>query len=226
MMRGQANLPALSVALLVLTTTLTAGLVIADGAFASADRDATERQAAVAVSDRLVSADGPIATRNNVLDHDRVGSFGASDLRDRYPGLDGYDVEIRLDDDLVVATDDAVSGPSLERIVLVERAQSVTQTPPLTGADAHSVTLPRRTEMVGLRIDPPDGTTVTTVRVNGRVVLHDDSGLDGEYKIETARYETATVALDATGPLPEGSVEVTYYPTRTSKALLEVTVDA
>ena len=79
-MRGQANLPALAVALLVVTTTAGLAVVIADGAFASAQRDAGERATADAVADRLIAADSPLTERQNVLNASRLDAAAVGRL--------------------------------------------------------------------------------------------------------------------------------------------------
>jgi len=224
-MRGQANLLALAVALVVLTGAMAVGLAIADGAFAAAEGDATERQLATSVADRLVAVDGPLATRENVLNASAVESFDEDDLRSALAGLDDRDVAVALDDERVVATDDGVEGYSIERIVLVERTRSVAVEPAFEGTN-RSVTLPRRTGRVDVRIDPATDATVTSVRVGDRVVRRNESGLAGEFAVETSRYRTATVSVEADGPLAPGDAGLTYYPSTTEKALLEVTVDA
>ena len=62
------------------------------------------------------------------------------------------------------------------------------------------------------------------VRANGRVVLLNPSGLDGTFTVDVSRFETTRLTFDATGPLRGRAVEVTYYPAKTTKAVLEVTV--
>ncbi|MFC5970927.1 hypothetical protein ACFPYI_06235 [Halomarina salina] len=219
--RGQANLPALAVALLLVTTATGLGLAMADGAFASADRDPRERHVAVSLSERLVAADGPLTTRGNTLNRSRVANLTADRLADWYPVADGSDVRLRLDGETVVERGDPTGGTTIRRVVLLERRSATT----LSDVPGDSVTLPRRTPRVTLVVDPPAATTVTTVRANDRVVLHDPSGLDGTYEVSLSRFETTTLAYEHTGPLPRGSVEVTYYPARTTKAELVVTVD-
>lgn len=221
-MRGQANLPALAVALLALTGTMIVGLAIADGAFESADRRATDRQTAVGISELLVDPGGPLADRANVLNASAVESFDADALRAAVPGLDGRDVKVALDDEPVASTGD-VSGPTIERLVLVERRQRVATTPELDGRG--TVTLPRRTDRVDVRIDPAAEATVTALRVEDRVVRRNESGLAGEHEVATSRYETVTLSIEADGPLSTGDVELTYYPTRTETSLLAVSVD-
>ncbi|WP_267642398.1 DUF7263 family protein [Haloarchaeobius amylolyticus] len=222
--RGQANLVALGIALLALTAVLGVALVVADSALSGADRDPAERRVAVSLSDRLVAADGPVTARANVLDAAAVGSLDATALASQFPVGDGHDVRVRLGDRTIAESGDVTDGTSVRRIVLVERETTATLTPDLTADGA--VTLPRRTDRVDVRLAPPSGTTVTTVRANGRVVLHDPGGLRGSVTVPVSRFETTTLSFDAAGTLPPGSVDLTYYPTRTTKAVLVVTVDA
>lgn len=221
--RAQANLAALSVALLVLTATAVAGLVVADTALDRADRDPRDRRVAVAVSERLVAGTGPVADRTNVLNDSALAGLDAERLAAAVPALGDAAVRVSLDGEVLAERGDPTGGTTLRRVVLVERRDSVTVTPALS--DRGSVTLPRRSPRVRVRIDPPTGTTVRTVRANGRVVLHDPSGLDGTYEVRVSRFETTRLTFDADAALPRGSVEVTYYPARTTKGLLEVTVD-
>lgn len=222
--RGQANLAALAVALIVVTATAVAGVMVADGALERADRDPEDRRVAVALSERLVSGSGPLANRTNVLNATAVERFDAATLADRYPVVGDADVRVALDGEPIAERGDPTGGTTIRRVVLVERREAVSLTPDLT--ERNEVTLPRRTPSVRIRIDPPAGTTVPTVWANGRVVLHDPSGLDGTYEVRVSRFETTTLSVDASGGLPRGSIEVTYFPARTTKGLLEVTVDA
>ena len=223
-MRGQANLLALGVALVAVSGAMVVGLAIADGAFAAADGDATDRQLAAGVSERLVDADGPLATRANVLNASTVQAFDADALRSTVPGLDGHSVRVTLDDKTIAATGSDADGYSIERLVLVERTQSVTVADAFNGTD-RTVTLPRRTGRVDVYVDPTANATVTTMRIGPRIVRHNESGLTGEFAVTTSRYRTATVSVDADGVLPSGEIELTYYPKQTEKALLEVAVD-
>lgn len=222
-MRGQANLLALAVALIALTGAMVVGLAIADGAFVAAEGDATERQLATGVAERLASADGPIATRENVLNASAVESFDAAALRSTLPGLATRDVAVMLNDEPIAATDD-VEGYSIERIVLVERTRSVEVDAPFDRTN-RSVTLPRRTDRIDVRIDRSANATVTSIRIGDRIVRRNASGLTGNVSIATARYRTARVSIDADGRLAPDEAGLTYYPSRTEKALLEVSVD-
>ncbi|MFD1512732.1 DUF7263 family protein [Halomarina rubra] len=219
--RGQANLPVLAVALLVVTAATGLGLALADGAFAGAERSPGERHVAVSLSERLVAPDGPLTNRGNTLNRTRVARLDAARLDEWFPVAESCDVRIRLDGETVVERGDPTGGTTVRRVVLLEQRQSRTLDLP-----TDRVTLPRRTPRVTLDVDPPAATTVTAVRANGRVVLHDPSGLDGSYDVALSRLETATLAVEHSGPFTPATVDLTYYPARTTKAELVVTVDA
>jgi hypothetical protein len=212
-MRAQANLPALAVALLVVSTTTGLAVVIADGAFASAQRDATERATATAIADRLTAPDSPTTERRNVLNHSRLTGGVLADV---VPA--GTDVRIAVDGDVVFERGDP-TGPTARRLVLVAERQRVTIEPPLK---FETVTLPRRSPRATIRIEP--AADVDTVRANDRVVLHDPAGITGAHDVALSRYETTTLRFE--GDADAGEVEVTYYPRQTTKGRLEVTVDA
>lgn len=224
--RGQANLLALAAALVVVTAVTGVAVGVADDAFGDAQREVDDRRVAGAVADRLVSGDGPLAVRENVLNGSAVDRVDAARLREQVPALADRDLRVRLDDRTLARAGDPSGGATVRRIVLVQRRSAQTVSPPLRNVTDPTVALPRRTPRVDLAIDSPSGTTVRTVRANGRVVLHDPGGLDGEYTVRVSRYETTRLTVEATDPLPDGTLAVTYYPARTSKALLEVTVGA
>lgn len=222
-MRAQVNLPALAIALLVLTATTGLALTVADQAFAGADRDPDERRIAVALADRIVAAGSPVADRANALNASALAALDRRAFGHAFPVAGDADVRVRVADRTVVERGNPTDGTTIRRVVLVQRRQAVTLDPRLPD---NETTLPRRTRRVTVALDPPDGAAVRTVRANDRVVLHDPSGLDGEYTVRVSRFETVTLAFETTGPLPSGAVSLTYYPARTTKAVLEVTVDA
>jgi hypothetical protein len=212
-MRGQANLPALAVALLVITTVTALSVTVADGAFTAAERDAAERATADALADRLVAADSTLTDRRNVLNASRLDAASVAEL-----APDGVDLRVAVDGETVYERGDP-TGPTARRIALVAERQTATVEPPLAYGET---TLPRRSPRATIDVDASAG--VETVRANDRVVLHDPDGLGGSYDVSLSRYETTTLRFD--GDPQRGDVTVTYYPRRTTKALLEVTVDA
>ncbi|WP_135852015.1 DUF7263 family protein [Halorussus salinus] len=222
--RGQMNLPALAVALLVVTSVTVVSLGLADRAYLSADRDADQRRVAVALSERLVAAESPVTTRANVLDDDAIESLNSSRLRTLFPVTDGYDVTVRLGDRTLASAGDPTGGTTIRRIVLVESRTAATLMPDLSANDP-AVTIPRRSSRVEIDLSPPTDSKVEVVKANEKVVLRNESGLRGRFEVRLSRFETTTLTFETDGPLPTGSVELTYYPAETSKAVLAVTVD-
>lgn len=222
-MRAQTTLPAIGLAFLVLTSVCVLGVAVANGALASADRQSLDRQAAAALSERLVDADTALTVRANVLDARSLANLSAGTLRRQYGLPSGTQARISLDGKTVATTGDADGGVTLSRLVLVRERRSRTITP--TFAGGNRVTLPRRTARAELAVRPQPNVTVTTVRANGRVVLHNGSGLDGQHTVRVSRRRTVEFRFGATARLSRGAVTVTYYPVETRKARLEVTVD-
>jgi hypothetical protein len=223
--RGQANLPVLAVALVLLTTVTAVSVALADGALVSADRDPGDRRVANAVADRLTAADAPLTTRANVLNGTATASLDSTRLTDLVPTARSAALRVRLADRTLVERGTLSDGVTVRRVVLVANRTTETRTVDL--ATATSVTLPRRTARVRLDVETGGDTTVRTVRANDRVVLHDDGGLadGGSMTVRTSRYETTTLAFETTGD-GTGTVTVTYYPAETTKAVLAVTADA
>ncbi|MFW5948196.1 MAG: DUF7263 family protein [Halolamina sp.] len=211
--RAQSNLLSLAVALTALVSATTLGLVVADGALAGADRDPGERRAANAVSERLVSADAT-TIRENVLDEEAVAGVSVADLA---APVANRSVRVRLDGETLVERGDPTGGATVERVVLV--GERTTRSRSVGVGDGRELTLPRRTDRVELVFGSTS--TVETVRVNGRVLLHDPGGLSGRFDIEPSRYETATLSF-AGGTAQVG---IESRPLRTEKATLRVTVD-
>ncbi|EJN60797.1 DUF7263 family protein [Halogranum rubrum] len=223
--RGQANLPVLAVALVLLTTVTAVSVALADGALVSADRDAADRRIANAVAARLTAADASVTTRANVLNETAVESLNATELRQSVPTARAASVRVRLAGQTLVEHGTPTDGVTVRRVVLVSNRTSETRT--LDLSTATSVTLPRRTARVRLDVQTGTDTTVSTVRANDRVVLHDDTGLSdgGVMEVRASRYETTTLSFEASGERT-GTVTVTYYPAETTKAVLAVTADA
>jgi hypothetical protein len=221
--RGQLTLPALGIALLLVTVGVVGGVVAADAALRGADRPALDRAAAVGLSERLVRAREPLTVRANVLDAAQLSRLTAADLHSRYGLAGDRSVRLRLGNRTLVSTGHPSGGVTVERLVLVER--SVTRTVVPAFDRSRIVTLPRRSPTVTLSLRPPPNTTLRAVRANGRVRLHNASGLNGSYELSLSTAETARFRFDAVGPLSNGSVRIRYRPAVTEKARLEVTVD-
>ncbi|WP_262175412.1 DUF7263 family protein [Haloarcula laminariae] len=219
--RAQTTLPAVAVALVLLTLVTALGLGLADSAIAGAERTPNERRVATATADRLVAADGPVAQRANVLNGSRVDAFDGAALHEAAPATESYAVAVRLGGDSVATTGEAAGGTTIHRLVLVARTETRTVEP-----ESRRVTLPRRATGATVTFSPGNGTAVRTMRVNGQVRLHNDSGLRGTFEIGLTPYRTTRIALQTPGRLRSGAVEIAYETPRTTKTTLSVTVDA
>lgn len=214
--RGQANLAALVAALIVITATVGVTLALADGALTGADRQPSDRRAAVVATDRLTAADSPLTRRASVLNASAVDTLTVERVVALVPPLADASFRVRLDGESVVERGDPTAGVPFRRIVLVARSEERT----LTVDATRGVTLPRRSDRVRLEFARA---SVETVRAGGRVVLHRPGGLRGTETVAVSRAETLALSFDANAT---GTVVVTYVPDRTRKATLEVTVDA
>lgn len=218
--RAQSNLLAVGVALILITTTTTLGLAMADMAFAEANRPVEDRRVAIALSERLIAPDSAITERANVINESRIVALDGKTLAERFPIIGDRSVRIRLGDRTILERG-TPTGQSISRIVLISTRRSVTREP--THIDS-GVTIPRRTDRISVTIDPPAGSTVTTIRLGDRVVRYNESGLEGTYTVSSSRYRTVRLSVVANGPLPPGSVTVTYHPLETTKVVMVVTV--
>ncbi|MFB6155363.1 MAG: hypothetical protein ABEJ22_05660 [Haloferacaceae archaeon] len=222
-MRAQSNLPALAVALVLLTTGTVTAVALGTEALGAADRDPAVRHAAVTVADRLVAADAPTSRRRGVLDGDAVDELNRTTLASLAPAAANRSVRVRLDGETVLAVGDPDGGATVRRVVRVARPHRLVQTVDLAGS--RSLRLHDRTDRVSLTVRPGPNTTVTAVRANGRVVLSDARGLDGTATVPLSRRRRARLTVDANdGAI--GWVGVEYTVPNETAATLEVTVGA
>jgi hypothetical protein len=213
LVKGQTSLPAVAVALLLITTVAGLSVTIADASVRSAERDSDERATATATAETLIGGDSPLTERRNVLterriENETIGSLVPSSV----------DIRVAVDGRSVYERGDPIGGVTIRRIVLVADRQTVDLD---TESESRTITLPRRSPRATISLDAD--ANIETVRANGRILLYDPGGLDGRYNVSLSRYETTTLRVDGTPSA--GGVGVTYYPRRTQKALLEVTVD-
>jgi len=218
--RAQTTLPAVAVALVLLTLVTALGLGMADSAIAGAERTPDERRVAATTAERLVAADGPVADRANVLNGSRVDAFDGAALRNGTPATGGYAVDVVLGGATVATTGDAAGGTTVRRLVLVERTETRTISP-----ESRRVTLPRRATSASVTFSPGNGTAVRTMRVNDQIRLHNDSGLRGSYEVELTPYRTTRIEFQTAGRVTSGDVTVAHATPRTTKRTLSVTVD-
>lgn len=221
-MRAQTELPAVAIALVVLTGVFVFGVGAADSALSSADRPVLEQRAAVSLSEQLTAPGANVTRRANVLGATALAALDRAELS-TYGAAADHDIRIRLDSTTLVESGTPSGGATIERLVLVERRTETTLTPAL--GRNRTVTLPQRATRPTVEIAPPPGTTVSRLQIDDRIVLRNDSGLQGTFELSLSPYETTRLRFVAVGPLPAGSVRITHDRIETRKARLEVTVD-
>lgn len=221
-MRAQTSLPALGIALLLLVSTTLFAMVVAEEQLRTSGSAALERETATSVADALVAAESPVTHRANVVDNDTLAALDAATLESTFGLESTAGIRVGLSNRTLVSQGAVDGGTTIERIVLVEDRSRRTLTPRFRAT--RNVTLPRRTPNATLELSPSGNTTIEVVRVDGRVVLENPAGLADTHTVPVSRYRTATLAFEGSGTLSSGDVRVTYYPARTRKATLSVTV--
>ncbi|GAB6860353.1 hypothetical protein ACFR97_09585 [Haloplanus litoreus] len=223
-MRGQTNLIALAVALVLLTGATVVGVTLADSALAGADRDPVERHAATAVADRLTAADSRITVRANALNATAVDALNASRLSDLAPPATEGDVRVALDGATIVERGAPGGGTTVRRAVVV-RSRSAPITTLVNLSRRSTIRLPRGVGRASVTLSPGPNTTIRSVRANDRVVLSDGAGLNTTATIHLSRFAPTTLRVDA-GANATGRAEVTYRRPIVDERVLTVTVDA
>ncbi|RDI71336.1 DUF7263 family protein [Halopelagius longus] len=220
--RGQANLLALAAALVLLTAATVGSVALADRALGGADRDPGARHAAEAAAARLVAAESNYTRRANVVNRTAVRTLDADDIDRLAPPVRGRAVRVRLGNETLLERGDP-EGATARRLVRVEggdrRSESVNFT------ERTAVSLPDRVRRVRLGVSAGGNTSVVTVRANDRVVLHDRSGLSGEYVVSVPPVASPRLSF-AVENGSDGTATVEWTATNATAETLEVTVGA
>ena len=224
--RGQANLLGFAAAVVVVATVTVTGVALASDALADADRQPGATHAAERLATHLIAADATHTRDRNVLRADRTATLTAADLDAAVPPIRGRPVSVSLGGDTLVergGVDARHAGGAVrvERRVRVERAVDRTQRVDL--ATRGSLTLPDHTGRLVIRLDTTR--TVRTVRADGRVVLHDPSGLSGRYVVGVPEVRPLTVEFESDDG-EAGTVQVSWTATNASVEELVVRVGA
>jgi hypothetical protein len=221
--RGQANLVAVAVALVLLTSVLGASLAVAESVLvgAVAERDPVDRHAASTLASRVVD-DAPASYPRGVVPNRTLTGTRVESLA---PVVENASVTVELGGRTLFERGDPSGGTTVRRGVLVATPRSRTATVDLATND--TLTLAHRTDRVTLVVDPGPDTVVHTVRVDDRIVLHNGTGLAGEATVNSSRYRETELTFETTtsDARANGSVEVSYTSLTLQPATLTVTVD-
>lgn len=188
---------------------------LVDGAYRSSDREPAQRHVATSLAEMLVSETAEHTTRANVVNSTEIHTLTEERIDHRYPFTRTTAVRIRLGNETIVERGDPTGGTTVRRLVLREHRRQVTQ--PVR----ETPTIPSGSQRATITIPPNE--SVTTVRANDRVVLHDPDGLTGSFEVRLTDIAPTQVRIEGeTG----GTATVTYTQVRTTPTELVVTVDA
>ncbi len=208
--RAQSNLAALAVSLLLVSAALGAALGVAGGAFAAADRDAAADQAAEAVADGLLREFGAPERANALV---LPTSVNESVLRERVPAARSRSVGVALGNRSLVSGSGAGTARRLVAVLTPVRVENRS----LADGDAAVSGSTAR-----LELRPAAGADVEWVRVDGRPVLANRSGLNGTYRLPLAGEGPHRIRVSSGGTASR-VWGVTY---RERGAVLRVSADA
>lgn len=220
--RGQANLVAVAVALVLLTSVLGASLAVAESALvgATAERDPADGHAASTLAARFV-ADAPASYPRNVVPNRNLTAASVASLA---PVGENASVNVELGERTLFERGDPSGGATVHRGVLVATPRNRTATIDLAAND--TLTLSHRTDRAELVIDPEANTTVRAVRVNDRIVLYNETGVSGEATVATSRSRVTELTFETENQTTaNGTVEVSYTSLAVEPTTLVVTVD-
>jgi hypothetical protein len=148
--RGQANLVAVAVALVLLTSVLGASLAVAESVLvgAVAERDPTDRHAASTLASRFVD-DTPASYPRGAVPNRTVTETRVESLT---PVVENASVTVELGGRTLFERGDPSGGATVSRGVLVATPRSRTAAVDLATDD--TLTLSHRTDRVTLVVDP------------------------------------------------------------------------
>lgn len=216
--RGQSNLIAVAIAVLLLTAAIGVALTVASTPFRAADDDVVDRHVAADVAESLLAPASPVTRRAGVLNAAALRTLEVSTLE--VVPADAA-VRIRFDDRPIVATGPVTGGATVRRLVTVTTWRWHRTEPSLGNGSVFTV---GPTPVLRLGFNTTNA-TIRTVRVDGRVVLHDPSGIDGPVRLDLPPSSVVTVNVSAAGPVSTGDVWVATPSVTAETGVLVVTVD-
>ncbi|MFB6146403.1 MAG: hypothetical protein ABEJ08_01790 [Halobacteriaceae archaeon] len=223
--RGQANLLAVTVAVLLVVLAVAGAVTAGAGALAGATGSPLDRRAAATLAERLVS-DALLAVRSNVLTARRLAALDAERLRDAFPAYRDRAVRVRVDDRTLVSTGSVRDGAAVRRLVLVATRRRVRRRPSVKGGET-VVDLPAGTIAAAVRVDAATGNgSVVRIDAAGRTRYLNRSGLGGTHRVRFEPTEPTRLAVVATEGVAADAVRVVATVERRQPRTLVVAVDA
>lgn len=219
--RGQSNLIALAIAILLLTAAIGVALTIAGAPFHTGAPTAADRHLARGAAATLLAGDSPLTRRAGVLNASALRAVDGADLRELLGLGSDVDVRLRFDGRTVAATGRIERGATVRRVVTVTQWQW-TRTDAAFGNDSSLMVGPTPVVKLGVNAS---STTIQSVRVDGRVVLHAPTGVSTPVTIAVPQSEPVQVNVTTTGPGSSASIWVATPTVATETGVLVVTID-
>jgi len=220
--RAQSNLVAVVVALVLVTAAIGVALAVAGTPFAEPGPSSVDRTVAADVADAILAPGSPLTRRAAVLDRSALEGLDGETLR-TVAGLPAdAAVSVAFAGESLVSSGAVTDGATVRRVVTVTTWEWRRLRPAFTNNS--TVSLPA-TPRVRITFNG-SGATVETVRVDGRVVLHDPDGLTGTVTLSLPRTDGVTLSFVATESLTAGDVRLAVPTVETETGVLVVTVDA
>ncbi|RDZ46388.1 hypothetical protein C5B91_01575 [Haloferax sp. Atlit-10N] len=225
--RAQTTLAGLAVALVLVTAVTVGGVVAADRALADAAGESLEQHRAERTADALVT-ESPLVSSDNgsaaeAIDLALANDTNATELAAAVPSLRGVAFRVRVDDRTIAERGDLSGGHTVSRGALAVSRRSVGGTVDLS--EETTTTLDGRTNRVRLDVNPGSNTTVQTVRVGDRVVLHRPTGIEGVRVVEVSSRASPVIRVETAESDPSGSVDASATAFDSTVVRIEVTVD-
>ncbi|MFB6104871.1 MAG: hypothetical protein ABEJ57_07315 [Halobacteriaceae archaeon] len=219
--RAQSNLIAVVVALVLVTAAIGVALAVAGTPFRGDRVSPVDRRVAADVASTLLAADSPVTRRHLVLNRSALASLDAATVRALTGLPDEIGVTVAFEGRSLIEAGTGNEGATVRRVVTVTTWTWERSTPAFANTSALTLS-PAPRVRIGFNTS---ATTIETVRVDGRVVLHDPDGLTGQVTLRLPRTESVNISFTATGELDEGAVWIAVPTVETETGVLAVTVD-
>lgn len=199
MIGERTSILSLTTALIVLTLLLGGTITVADVAFSTGDRDASEQQLAEVYSDQIVAFSEHGTPYLNTSQVDEYSEQAIEPLRSEING-----VEVRVDGKKQYAFGTVTEGTTVNRIVVDQEKKTK------TGSE---LSIPQGVQTCTINVNKTE-----KILVNNKTALQDKTGLTGNYTIPLSATSASTVTTT------EGNLTASYRTTKTER-ILSVTVE-
>lgn len=218
--RGQSNLIALGIALLFVTAAV--GVAISIGSTTvPGDGDVLDRRLATDVAATLVGPDSPLTAETGVLEAAALATLDVATIRNRSDLPPTTGIRVQFQAQTLVADGSITDGHRVRRIVAVTERSWNRQTQTVQNGSTFQVTGPGP-----VRVGTTGNTTLASVRVDGRVIANNATGLITPLSVAVPPDQPVRIAVTVTESRTSDTVWVASPVIDTEPGVLVVTVDA